>query len=81
MERNILTIIIDYENKIKKVSNSEEMKTLVREMYSDSELDDISFDELIYDKVIPRLKQLGFNMEYDWETNETNYERVIKENY
>ena len=81
MIKNILTTIMGYEEKIDKVSNSQEMKKLVRKMHEDLELDDISFNELIYDKVIPRLKQLGFNMEYDWETDETNYERVIKANY
>ena len=39
------------------------------------------FNDLIYDYVIPRLKDLGVNMDYNEETAETNYERVMRENY
>ena len=57
------------------------MKILVREMFENEDINDIDFNDLIYDYVIPRLKDLGVNMDYNEETAETNYERVMRENY
>ena len=81
MEKNILKIINEYEEKINGINNSHDMKMLVREMFKNEDIDDIDFNDLIYDYVIPRLKNLGVNMDYNEETAETNYERVMKENY
>lgn len=66
---------------IGKINNTNDMKALVRKIFKDLNIDDIDFNDLIYDYVIPKLKQLGVNMDYDWENDETNYERVMKENY
>ena len=57
------------------------MKILVREMFENTDINDIDFNDLIYDYVIPRLKDFGVNMDYNEETAETNYERVMRENY
>ena len=81
MEKNILKIINEYEEKINGINNSHDMKMLVREMFKNEDIDDIDFNDLIYDYVIPRLKDLGVNMDYNEETAETNYERVMRENY
>ena len=50
-------------------------------MFENEDINDIDFNDLIYDYVIPRLKDLGVNMDYNEETAETNYERVMRENY
>lgn len=81
MEKNILKIINEYEEKINGINNSHDMKMLVREMFKNEDINDIDFNDLIYDYVIPRLKDLGVNMDYNEETAETNYERVMRENY
>ncbi|MCI6457243.1 MAG: hypothetical protein MSA56_06035 [Clostridium sp.] len=81
MEKNILKIINEYEEKINGINNSHDMKMLVREIFKNEDIDDIDFNDLIYDYVIPRLKNLGVNMDYNEETAETNYERVMRENY
>ena len=81
MGKNILKIINEYEEKINGINNSHDMKMLVREMFKNEDINDIDFNDLIYDYVIPRLKDLGVNMDYNEETAETNYERVMKENY
>ena len=80
-EKNILKIINEYEEKINGINNSHDMKMLVREMFKNEDINDIDFNDLIYDYVIPRLKDLGVNMDYNEETAETNYERVMRENY
>ncbi len=81
MEKNILKIINEYEGKINGINNSHDMKILVREMFKNEDINDIDFNDLIYDYVIPRLRDLGVNMDYNEETAETNYERVMRENY
>lgn len=81
MEKDILKIINEYEGKINGINNSRDMKLLVRKMFKNEEIDDINFNDLIYDYVIPKLRDLGVNMEYNEEIDETNYERVMKENY
>ena len=81
MEKNILKIINEYEGKINGINNSRDMKILVREMFENTDINDIDFNDLIYDYVIPRLRDLGVNMDYNEETAETNYERVMRENY
>lgn len=73
--------INEYEGKINGINNSRDMKLLVREMFKNEDINDIDFDELIYNNVIPRLKDLGVNMDYNEEIDETNYERVMRENY
>lgn len=81
MEKNILKIINEYERRINGINNSRDMKILVREMFKNEDINDIDFNDLIYDYVIPKLADLGVNMEYNEETAETNYERVMRENY
>ena len=81
MEKNILKIINEYERRINGINNSRDMKILVREMFENEDINDIDFKDLIYDYVIPRLRDLGVNMDYNEETAETNYERVMRENY
>lgn len=66
---------------INNTKNKEDIKKIVRLMFSDNTLDDIDFNDIIYDDVIPKLKSFGCNMEYDDETGTTNYEKVIKEMY
>ena len=70
-----------YENMICNCKDKEEMKKIVRTIFKDNNINDIDFNDLIYDNVIPKLKELGVNVEYDEETSETNYERIMKENY
>lgn len=81
MKKNILKIINEYERRINGINNSRDMKILVREMFKNEDINDIDFNDLIYDYVIPKLADLGVNMEYNEETAETNYERVMRENY
>lgn len=78
---NYMTYVERYEQKINLITSATEMKQLVREMHQDDTLTDIDFDDLIYDDVIPKLEELGINMEYDEKHKETNYERVLEENY
>lgn len=63
------------------IDNKEDIKIIVRKMFEDIELDDIDFNEIIYDYIIPKLKKMGVDMNYNEESKETNYERIIKENY
>ena len=73
-----------YENYVIMIENTkdkEDIKKVVRLMFSDNGLDDIDFNEIIYDFVIPKLKVLGCDMGYDEKTSTTNYEKVIKEMY
>lgn len=67
-----------FEHKIKYVKTKEEMKKVVRELFSTTEIEDIDFSEFIYQDVIPRLEELG--VVFDRE-NEIDYERVLKEEY
>lgn len=67
-----------FEHKIKYVKTKEEMKKVVRELFSTTEIDDIDFSEFIYQDVIPKLEELG--VVFDRE-NEIDYERVLKEEY
>lgn len=61
--------------------NKEDMKIIVRDMFNDIELDDIDFNDIMYDYVIPKLKKLGCDMEYNEETDTTNYQKVMEELY
>ena len=75
----ILKVINDYENRINNAKDKEEIKQIVREMFSnDIILGDIDFTNLIYHDVIPKLEELG--VVFDRE-NEIDYERVLKEDY
>ena len=77
MNKEII-LINKYEDKINNINNATDMKILIREMFKDSELSDIGFNDLIYDNVIPRLKQLGFSLDFE---KENCYEIVLKEEY
>ena len=79
--KNILKIVNEYETRISETNNKEDMKTLVMEMFQNDDINDIDFCDLIYMDVIPKLKEMGVNMEYDDESEETNYEKVIRGNY
>lgn len=70
-----------YEKQIEDANNKEDIKKIVNKLYQDLIIDDFSFNDIIYDCVIPKLKKLGVNMEYNELIQETNYERVLKENY
>lgn len=70
-----------YTKTIQKAKTKEDVKKIVNELFHDLTIDDIDFNEIIYNDVIPKLKKIGVNMDYNEETSETNYERVIKENY
>lgn len=67
-----------FEHKIKYVKTKEEMKKVVRELFSTTEIEDVDFSEFIYQDVIPKLEELG--VVFDRE-NEIDYERVLKEEY
>lgn len=67
-----------FEKKIKNVKTKEEMKKVVRELFSTTEIEDVDFSEFIYQDVIPKLEELG--VVFDRE-NEIDYERVLKEEY
>lgn len=67
-----------FEKKIKTVKTKEEMKKVVRELFSTTEIEDVDFSEFIYQDVIPKLEELG--VVFDRE-NEIDYERVLKEEY
>ena len=66
---------------ISNTTNKEDIKKIVRLMFSDNTLDDIDFNEIIYNFVIPKLKVFGCDMSYDEKTNTTNYEKVMREMY
>ena len=67
-----------FEHKIKYAKTKEEMKKVVRELFSTTEIEDVDFSEFIYQDVIPKLEELG--VVFDRE-NEIDYERVLKEEY
>lgn len=71
-------MIEKFEKKIKNVKTKEEMKKVVRELFSTTEIEDVDFSEFIYQDVVPRLEELG--VVFDRE-NEIDYERVLKEEY
>lgn len=71
----------NYTIMIENTKDKEDIKKIVRLMFSDDNLDDIDFNEIIYDFVIPKLKNFGCNMEYDFENNTTNYEKIMGEMY
>ena len=66
------------ENKIKNIKTTGEMKKLVNEMFKNIEIDDIDFNDLIYQDVIPKLEELGVIFDRE---NDIDYEIVIKEDY
>lgn len=73
-----------YKNYIIMIENAkdkEDIKKIVRLMFSDDTLDDIDFNDIIYVDVIPKLKVFGCDMEYDEKTSTTNYEKVMREMY
>lgn len=77
----MLEILNKYINNINNCNNKEDMKIIVRNMFRDIELDDIDFNDIIYDYVIPKLKKLGCDMTYNETYDITNYEKVMKELY
>jgi len=74
-------MIDNYVKRIKNITTKEQADSLVSEMFKNIELDDIDFNDIIYDNVIPKLKELGYDMSYNEETKETNYEKVMKGDY
>lgn len=75
----ILEIINEYESRINNAKDKEEIKTIVREMFTQVDtINDIDFNGLIYRYVIPKLEELG--VVFDRE-NEIDYEKVLKEDY
>lgn len=77
----MLEYLKKYEDIIYNCKDKEEIKKIVRTMFKDDNINDIDFNDLIYDNVIPKLTEIGVNMEYNEELSETNYERIMKENY
>lgn len=71
----------EYAKKINLIDNKKDMKKLVESMYNDNELDDIDFDEIIYDFVIPKLTLLGCDMSYDFDRNKSSYQKVMESDY
>lgn len=71
----------DYLKNHNNIFNKEELKEIVRIIYNNENFNDMEFNDIIYDYIIPKLKDLGVDMEYNEETQETNFERIMKENY
>lgn len=72
--------IFDYEDRIKNAETKEDVKKTIRVMFEDLDLDDIDFNEIIYDVVIPKLRDL--NITFDTENDDViDYEEIMKENY
>lgn len=71
----------DYLKNHNNIFNKEELKEIVRIIYNNESFNDMEFNDIIYDYIIPKLKDLGADMEYNEETQETNFERIMKENY
>lgn len=67
--------------KINNCNNKEEIKKIVRELYYNDNINDIDFDNIIYDYVIPKLEKLGCDMTYNETYNINNYEKVMQEIY
>ena len=59
----------NYAKQINLIDNKGDMKRIVNIMFNDDDLDDIDFDVIIYDFVIPKLKKLGCDMSYDFDNN------------
>lgn len=78
----MLEYILKYETLINTSENKEEIKKLVSCLFKDDNIDDITFNELIYECVAPKLKQLGVEIPmYNEETNESCFEIILKEKY
>lgn len=76
---SIYEIINSYEKEINNAKNKEEIKSIVRNMFTQVDtINDIDFNGLIYRYVIPKLEELG--VVFDRE-NEIDYEKVLKEDY
>lgn len=78
-EKEIIEILNNYEIEIYKAKNTDEIKKIVRKLYSDMRIDDIDFSDFIYDVVITRLNS-DFKIDLEKNSN-TNYENVMLENY
>lgn len=65
----------EYIIKINNITNSNDMKQLVKDLYYDRNINDNVFDIIIYDYVIPKLKKIGICFETD------SYENVLLEQY
>ena len=55
----------EYIIKINNITNSNDMKQLVKDLYYDRNINDNVFDIIIYDYVIPKLKKIGICFETD----------------
>lgn len=65
----------EYIIKINDITNSNDMKQLVKDLYYDRNINDNVFDIIIYDYVIPKLEKIGIYFETD------SYENVLLEQY
>lgn len=65
----------EYIIKINNITNSNDMKQLVKDLYYDRNINDNVFDIIIYDYVIPKLEKIGIYFETD------SYENVLLEQY
>ena len=80
--KNIMEKVHNYEKEIKAINTSEDMKILVRKMFCDTDISDIDFSDLIYQDIIPRLKELSIKIyDYNDKTDESGFETILKENY
>lgn len=70
-----------YEDLIKNAKDKEEIKKIVRLLFKDiNNIDDITFNEFIYQDIIPKLKEFNIFWDYDID-NKIDYEEILKENY
>jgi len=70
-----------YEDLIKNAKDKEEIKKIIRLLFKDIEnIDDITFNEFIYQDIIPKLKEFNIFWDYDID-NKIDYEEILKENY
>lgn len=65
------------EEEIKNATTKEEIKTIVRKLFKNLEINDIDFADIIYQDVIPKLLELGVV----FGEGKIDYEEVLKEEY
>ena len=67
-----------YKDLIKNAKNKEEIKEIVKKLFKDTKnINDITFNEFIYQNIIPKLKEFNVIFQED----KINYEEILKENY
>jgi hypothetical protein len=78
----MLEYLLKYETLINTSKNKEEIKNLVQKLFMDDNISDIDFNEIIYECVVPKLKDLGIEIPmYNEETNESCFETILREKY